>query len=266
MRYFVEKGIADAKGELTQLHVMDTWVPEDPTMISRADKVKAISSLVFLKEKSSRKLKGRVCVNGEPQRSYIRKEDAYSPTVANESVFITSVISAHKKRFVRCYNVSGEFLHTESDENGLIVLRGELAEMMVHIAPQIYRPYVKMDKKVTPILYVRLKKAIYVLLRSSLLLYRKLCGELEAYGFKINPYDPCVGNKMVTTVTVVQVINKKGRIIQNKNGSKKMCKVKKEKQITVIWHVDDLMMSCEDDFELTKLSCYLANIYGPKPT
>ena len=24
------------------------------------------------------------------------------------------------------------------------------------------------------------------------------------------------------------------------------------------------MMSCEDNFELTKLSCYLANIYGPK--
>ena len=43
-----------------------------------------------------------------------------------------------------------------------------------------------------------------------------------------------------------------------------MYKVKEEKQITVIWHVDDLMMPCEDNFELTKLSCYLANIYGPK--
>ena len=26
------------------------------------------------------------------------------------------------------------------------------------------------------------------------------------------------------------------------------------------------MMSCEDSFELTKFSCYLANIYGPKLT
>ena len=32
----------------------------------------------------------------------------------------------------------------------------------------------------------------------------------------------------------------------------------------VIWHVDDLMMSCKDNFEPTKFSCYLANIYGPK--
>ena len=193
-------------------------------------------------------------MNRAPQRAYIRKEDASSPTVANESVFITSVIAAHKKCFVRCYDVPVAFLHTESDENVLMVLRGELAEMMVHIAQQIYRPYVKMDKKGTPIIYIRLKKAIYGLLRSSLLFYRKLCGELEAYGFNINPYDPCVGNKMVTTETVVPVLDKKGRIIRNKNGSKKMFKVKEEKQITVIWHVDDLIMYCKDNFELTKFS------------
>ena len=115
-----------------------------------------------------------------------------------------------------------------------MVLRGELAEMMVNIAPQIYRPYVKMDRKGTPILYVRLKKALYELLRSSLLFYRKLRGELESYGFKINPYDPCVGKKMVTTETLVPVIDKRGRIIREKNGSKKMYKVKEEKQIMVI--------------------------------
>ena len=117
---------------------MDTWVPKDPTMLSRAEKVKALSSLMFLKEKSIGKVKVRACVNGAPQRAYIHKEDASSPTVANESVFISSVIAAHKKRFVRCYDVPRDFLHTESDENVLMVLRGELVEMMVHIAPQIY--------------------------------------------------------------------------------------------------------------------------------
>ena len=86
-----------------------------------------------------------------------------------------------------------------------------------------------MDKKGTPILYVRLKKAMYGLLRSSLLFYRKMRGELEAYGFKINLYDPYVGNKTFITETVVSVIDKKGRIIRNKNGSNKMRKVKEEK-------------------------------------
>ena len=63
MKHFGEKGIAAAKGELTQLHVMDTWVPEDPTKLSRAEKVKALSSLMFLKEKRSSKVKERACLN-----------------------------------------------------------------------------------------------------------------------------------------------------------------------------------------------------------
>ena len=69
---------------------------------------------------------------------------------------------------------------------------------------------------------------------------------------------------MVTTETVVPVIDKRGRIIRDKDVSKNICKVKEEKKITAIWHVDDLMMSYEDNFELTKFSCYLANICGTK--
>ena len=37
-------------------------------------------------------------------------------------------------------------------------------------------------------------------------------------------------------------------------------------QITVIWHVDDLMVSCKDDFEITKFVCYLSGINRPKMT
>ena len=40
--------------------------------------------------------------------------------------------------------------------------------------------------------------------------------------------------------------------------------MKKGDQLTVVWHVDDLIRLCVDDFKLTKFSCYLAKIYGPK--
>ncbi len=40
--------------------------------------------------------------------------------------------------------------------------------------------------------YVKLPKALYGLMRASLLFYRKLHKELEEYGFVINWYDPCV--------------------------------------------------------------------------
>ena len=104
LKHFGDKGVAAAESKLTQLHVMDTWVPEDPTKLTRVEKVKALSSLMFLKEKRCGKIKGRACVNGAPQRVYIPKEDAASPTMANELMFITSVIAAHEKHFVMCYN------------------------------------------------------------------------------------------------------------------------------------------------------------------
>jgi len=47
-----------------------------------------------------------------------------------------------------------------------------------------------------------------------MLFYKKLLNDLQHYGFELNPYDPCVANKMV-----------------------------KGKQMTVSWHVDDLKVS-----------------------
>jgi hypothetical protein len=73
-------------------------------------------------------------------------------------------------------------------------------------------------------------------MRASLLFYRKLRKELENYGFEVNPYDPCMANMMT----------------------------KCGKQMTVIWHVNNVMRLCKNDFKLTKFRCYLGKIYGPK--
>ena len=114
---------------------------------------------------------------------------------------------------MRCYDVLSAFLNTDVDEDVLMVLKGELAEMMVHIAPQIYQKHITVDKKGTPVLYVKLKKPLYGLMRASLLFYQKLRKELEAYGLVVNLYDPCVPNKDIG------------------DGE----------QMTVIWHVDNLI-------------------------
>ena len=56
---------------------------------------------------------------------------------------------------------------------------------------------------------------------------------MEAYGFRINPYGPCVANNMV--------------------GGK---------HLTVCWHVDDLKISCIDANEATKMIQWLESEYG----
>jgi hypothetical protein len=136
--------------------------------------MQVLSLLLFLKEKRTGKIKGRACLNGAPQWAYIPKEDAASPTVLTESTFITGAIAASKRRKVRCYNVPSAFVNTDVDEDVLMVLKGELVGMMIQIASQVYRKYMTVDKKGTKLLYMKLQKALYGLMRASLLFYRKL--------------------------------------------------------------------------------------------
>ena len=71
------------------------------------------------------------------------------------------------------------------------------------------------------------------MMKSALLFYKKLIKELKEMGFEINPYDPCMGNKLVC-----------------------------EKQMTVRWHVNDLMISHIDKGKILKFVRCMKDIYG----
>ena len=92
------------------------FFPMDPETLTKEQRVKAISSLVFLKEKRDGTIKGRACAIGTPQRACIRKEDAASPICATESVFITLVVDAHERRHIALFDVPTAFLHSVTDE------------------------------------------------------------------------------------------------------------------------------------------------------
>jgi hypothetical protein len=156
--------------------------------------------------------------------------------VSTDSVLITGAIDAYEGRDDALCDLPGAFLHTLTDKKVIMILCGELCELMCMIDPKLCQKYICKDKRGKPILYVELYKSLYGLMRSALLFYKKLKKELIAYGFTMNPYDMCVAN--MTT--------KMGNIL------------------TVLWHVEDLKLSCKDSFENTKLLCYLKKIYGEK--
>ena len=76
------------------------------------------------------------------------------------------------------------------------------------------------------------KKAVYGMMKSALLFYRKLVADLVSLGFTINPYDPCVANKIIN-----------------------------DKQLTVCWHVDDLFLGHEDPAVVSHFLGWLATRY-----
>ena len=57
---------------------------------------------------------------------------------------------------------------------------------MVKVSPKLYHKYVITYSICKPVLYVRIKKSLYYLLRSTFLFYIKLVKYLEYYRFQIN--------------------------------------------------------------------------------
>ena len=85
--------------------------------------------------------------------------------------------------------------------------------MLVNRVPQDYQNFV-LHKGKHKIIYVEMKKALYRMLQSLLLYYKKFRKDLEAISFITNPYDPCVANRII-----------------------------KGKQHMVTWHIDSLKSS-----------------------
>lgn len=232
LKRFGKRGEEALMKELRQFHVLQCFTPVDPATLTKTQRTNALASLLFLTEKRNGDIKARGCADGRKQREHIAKEESTSPTVSTDALFITSTIAAHERRDVASTDIPGAFLHADTDQYVLMRLDGVLAELMVQVAPSIYRPFITTNPRGKPVLYVTLQKALYGLLKSALLFYRKLVADLTTEGFTLNPYDPCVANKMV-------------------NGT----------QMTVVWHVDDLIVSHKQSTVVTKFLTWIQALY-----
>jgi hypothetical protein len=218
IKAFGEKGRKAALEEMKQLHQRVVFRPILIEELSQVKKRRAMESLIFLTEKKDGRIKARTCANGSTQREYTSQDEAASPTALTELYIITAVIDAKQGRDVITADIPNAFVQTDiknakTNERTIMKIRGQLVDILVEIAPEQYQNFVRFEGN-QKILYVEMMKALYGMLQSSLLYYKKFRKDIEEIGFKINPYDPCVAN----------------RIIQGK-------------QHTVTWHVDYLKSS-----------------------
>ena len=235
LKVFGEGGRKAATKEIGQLHDRVAFAPRDPATLTEEQKQKAQVALMYLTEKRDGSIKGRMVYNGKPTREYLGKEDSKSPTASLEGIMLTAVVDAHEGRDVMSADVPNAFVQTDmpvDSEPVFMKITGALVDMLVSIAPEVYKPFVMFENG-QKVLYTQVLKAIYGMLVAALLWYRKFRSDLEGIGFVFNPYDPCICNRMV-----------------------------EGKQHTVRFHVDDLMSShmkpkVNDDFEV-----WLDKMYG----
>ena len=83
---------------------------------------------MFLKQKRDGKIKARGCADGRKQQQHITKEEATSPTVAIESVFLTSCIDAMEGRDIAIVDIPGAFMHADMDQLVHMKLEGKLIQ------------------------------------------------------------------------------------------------------------------------------------------
>jgi hypothetical protein len=137
IKRFGKQGESAVTKELDQFNKFEVFEPQHANDLSEEDNRKALSSLIFLKEKKDKNIKARLCANGNPQREHIAKEEAAAPTVALESVFIASTIDAKKGRKKVTIDIPGAFLHANNDDYVI----------MVKTNPRLYRQYVVLEKE-----------------------------------------------------------------------------------------------------------------------
>ncbi|MDA3875508.1 MAG: reverse transcriptase domain-containing protein [Halothiobacillus sp.] len=233
LKAFGQDGAEAVVKEMHQLHYRKVIRPVKSSEMSKTQKRNSLRYLMFLKQKRCGKIKARGCADGRKQRVYKTKEETSAPTVHTESLFLSCVIDAHEHRNVVTCDIPGAFMQADMDEELHLRLDGPLAELIVRVDPELYSPYVTMERG-QKVIYVILEKALYGTLQAAYLFWANLSKYLtEELGFTINPYDSCVANKTI-------------------DGS----------QCTVLWHVDDLKLSHKSQDVLDDLIDRLNQKYG----
>jgi hypothetical protein len=111
LKHFGERGETAVSNELKQFNVYDVFKPLYANKLFNEEKLKALTLLIFLKEKQDGNIKARSCANGSVQREHVAKEEPAVPTVALESVLVTATIDAKEKQKVVTIDIPGAFLH-----------------------------------------------------------------------------------------------------------------------------------------------------------
>jgi hypothetical protein len=168
LKLYGEAGAEAVVSEMQQLHDRDLIELKSANMLTNEEKKKALHYLVFLKKKRCGRIKGRGCADGRKQRIYKTKEETSAPTMAIESLFLSSVIDAKEGRSVVTLDIPGAFMQADMDEVLYMKLEGPLAHLLTKVDPKQYSQFMATERG-KQVIDVKLKKALYGTLQAALL-------------------------------------------------------------------------------------------------
>jgi hypothetical protein len=200
LKQWGDKSLTAAHSEMKQLHLRNMFKPKYWQELTDYQRHIVFKSHMFLKEKRDGKVKGRTVAGEDTQRDYISKEDASFPTFSKKSVLLTCIIDAEEGRDVAVVDIPSAVTQMRVENENVIAfikIGRVLVDILVEIAPAVYKPFVSRNKKGVKQLLVQCQNAIYDTSVASLLYYLKFVKSLTDIEFAFNPYDPCVANNTI---------------------------------------------------------------------
>ena len=222
-------GIEAVMAELKQLLDRNVWEYLNSAELSITQMKKVIRSLVFIREKVDAagqfvKMKARLVAGGNDQDKSVY-DNISSPTVSMEAVMCIIAIAAIQRRKIATVDITGAYLEVVMPEGDEVLM--ELDPVLTKLVKEL-DPTAEQFVNDKGKLVVRLKRALYGCVQSARLWYEKLRETLINFGFVANPYDPCTFNKTISG-----------------------------HQVTVAFHVDDLLITSVSDDAITAVIQYL---------
>ncbi|CAJ1951080.1 unnamed protein product [Cylindrotheca closterium] len=178
LKKFGDDGKDAVEKELRQMLLRDCFTPEFVRDMTASEQKKTQSAMMLVAEKQFKKTnKGCLVYQGDGTREWLLQEDTASPTALQEAITTTRVIDAHKGRDVLTMNMPNAFIQTympeakEGEDRIYMKITGMMVQILIDMAPE-YRKYVVLENR-KRVIYVRVLRAIYGMLQSSLLFYNQ---------------------------------------------------------------------------------------------
>jgi hypothetical protein len=221
--------------ELQQMIDKNVWHPVRFESLTPVQRRATLRSSMFMKLKYLAsglfdKLKARLVAGGDQQDKSLY-ENLSAPTAATSSVFTVAAIAASEGRIAATMDIGGAFLNAKMDPDGVLVhmrLDKLMTSLLAKLKPE-YARHIASDGTMV----VQLDRALYGTVEAAALWHADLTTRLKTDGYVENPYDPCV---------------------YNKTGDDGV-------QITIVIHVDDLLVTSANQTHIDALHRNLKEAY-----
>jgi hypothetical protein len=94
-------------------------------------------------------------------RENTQQNQTLAPQWSLEAMLLSCAIDTKEGSYKAVTDIPGALQHADMEQDIHMLPEGTIAEIIIKLEPKLYRKYIWKNKHDTPMLYVKLKKALY---------------------------------------------------------------------------------------------------------